>query len=56
MTFRTTLGEHLMMTSSANMFYIATDCKNTGNMKVAASNKSIKYISCFLNNGFLVSA
>ena len=28
MTFGLTLGEHLMMTASAKMFYIAIDYKN----------------------------
>ena len=47
------LGEHLTMTAS--MFHIAIDHKKKPNMRVAASNITIK-IQPFLNNGFLVSA
>ena len=56
MTFEATLGEQLTMIASTNIFYITID-KNT-NMKVAASNINtvLKYISCCLNSGFLVSA
>ena len=58
MTFGMILGEHLTMAASASMFYIAIDYKNKTNMKVATSNTNIKikYISCFLNSGFLVPA
>ena len=42
MTFGTTLGEHLTMTASANMFYIAIHNKNKANVKIAASNRNIK--------------
>ena len=28
MTFGATLGEHLVMAASVNMFYIRIDCKN----------------------------
>ena len=61
MTFEATLGEQLTMIASTNIFYIAIDYfgyyKNT-NMKVAASNINtvLKYTSCYLNSGFLVSA
>ena len=42
MTFGMTLVEHLTMTASASMFYIAIDYENEPNMKVAASNVNIK--------------
>lgn len=42
MTFRRVLGEHLMMASSTNMFYIANDYKKKTNIKVAASDINIK--------------
>ena len=42
MTFGMTLAEHLTMAASASMFYIAINCKNELNMKVAASNVTIK--------------
>ena len=42
MTLGMTLGEHLTVAASASMLYIATDCKNKTNMKVAASNINIK--------------
>ena len=42
MTFGMTLGEHLTMAASANMFYYATDYENELNMKVAGSNVNIK--------------
>lgn len=42
MTFRMSLGEHLKMVASADMFYIAIDYNNKINMKVAASNVNIK--------------
>ena len=37
-----TLGEHLTMTASTNMFYIGIDYKNKINMKAPASNINIK--------------
>ena len=43
------------MAASTSMFYFAIDYKNEPNMKVAASNVNIKYISCFLDSEFLVS-
>ena len=52
MTFGMTWAEHLTMVAFANMFCFATGCENELNMKVAASNVNMKYISCFLNNGF----
>ena len=56
MTFGMTLAEHLTMAASASMFYIAIDYENEPNMKVAASNVSIKIHHCFLNSEFLLSA
>ena len=47
MTFVATLGEHLTMATSANMFYIAIDYKNKTNMKVPASNINIKIHQLF---------
>ena len=41
MTFGTTLGKHLTLAASANMFYVAIAYKNK-NMKVVASNINIK--------------
>ena len=38
-----TLAEHLMMAASA-MFYIAINCGNELNMKLAASNVNIKIV------------
>ena len=38
MTLGMTLQEHLMMAAPDSMVYIAIDCKNKTNMKVAASN------------------
>ena len=52
MTFGMTWAEHLTMVAFANMFCFATGYENELNMKVAASNVNMKYISCFLNNGF----
>ena len=49
------LAEHLTIAASASMFYIETDYKNEPSMKVAATMQILKYISCFLNSGFLVS-
>ena len=40
--FERTLGEHVTMIASANMFYIAIGYKNKASMKVAASNTNIK--------------
>ena len=45
--FKTTLGEHLTITASTNMFYIAIDYKNKLNMKIAASNINIKIYQLF---------
>ena len=56
MTFGMTLAEHLAMAASASMFYIAIDYENEPNVKVAASNVSIKIHHCFLNSEFLLSA
>ena len=42
MTFGMTLAEHLAMAASASIIYIAIDYKNERNMKVAATNVSIK--------------
>ena len=47
MTFGITLGEHLTMAASANMFYYATDYENELNMKVAGSNVNIKIHQLF---------
>ena len=54
MTFGTTLGEHLAMAASANMFYIAIDDKDKTNMKVSEPViQTLRYISYFLNSGLL---
>ena len=42
MTFGMTLGERVKMTTSASLFYVATDYEIETNMKVAASNINIK--------------
>ena len=42
MTSGATLRKHLIMTASANMFYIAIDCKNKIYMEEAANNINIK--------------
>ena len=47
MTFGMTLAEHLTMTASASMFYIAIDYENEPNMKVATSNVNIKIHQLF---------
>ena len=47
MTFGMTLRKRIMMAASASIFYIAIDCKNKINMKVAASNISIKIHQLF---------
>ena len=47
MTFGATLGKHLMMAASANMFYVAIDFKNKTCMEVAASNINIKINQLF---------
>ena len=47
MTFGMTLAEHLMMTASASMFYIANDDKSESNMKVAANSINIKIHQLF---------
>ena len=43
------LGENLTMaaSTSSNMFFIAIDCKDKTNMKVAASNINIKISQLF---------
>ena len=50
-----TLREHLTMPASGSMFYVANDCKNKTNMKVAACNINIKIHQLFSNSGFLMS-
>ena len=50
MTFGMVLAEHLTMSASASMFYIAVHYKNK---TVAASKKILKYISCFLSKNLL---
>ena len=47
MTLRATLGEHLMKTASAKMFYIAIDYKNKTYMEEAARNIKIKMHQLF---------
>ena len=47
MTFGVTLGEHLMIANSADMFYITTAYKNKTYMEVAASNINIKIHQLF---------
>ena len=47
MAFGMALAEHLTMTASASMIYIAIDYKNEPNMKVAASNISNKIHQLF---------
>ena len=42
MTFEMTLREHLTISASASMFYIAINYKNKTNMKEAACNINIK--------------
>ena len=51
MTFGTTLRAQLTVASSANEFYIAIDYNN----KTEPVIQALKYISWFLNSGFLVS-
>ena len=41
-SFGRTLGEHLKMTASANVFYITIDFKAQTNIRVAATNINIK--------------
>ena len=53
MMFGTTLGEHLTMTISANMFYIAIDYENKTNMRVAANNINIKIHQLFFKQCIL---
>ena len=43
MTFGITLKKHIMMVTSASIFYIATDYQNKRNMRAAASNINIKH-------------
>ena len=52
MTFGTTLRE-CTMAASANMFYIAIGYKNKANMKVAASNITIKIRQMFFEQWIL---
>ena len=47
MTFGTTLRERHTMAASANMFCIAIGYKNKANIKVAASNITIKIHQLF---------
>ena len=49
MTFGTTLAEHLAMaaSTSGSLFYVTIDYKDVTNMKVAASNISIKIHQLF---------
>ena len=47
MTFGATLGEHLTIAASANMFYIAIDYKNKTYMKIEASNINIQIHQLF---------
>ena len=42
MIFGATLGKHLMIAASANMYYVATDYKNKTYMEVVATNINIK--------------
>ena len=42
MTFGVTLGRHLMMAASANIFYVAIDYKNKTYMEVAATSTNMK--------------
>ena len=56
MTFAVTLGKHLMMAASANMFHVAIGYMNKTYMEVAATNIDIKIHQLFLNSAFLVSA
>ena len=53
MAFGGTLGEHLMMAASANMFYIAIDYKSKVCLKVAASNINIKIHQLFFKQPIL---
>ena len=56
MTFAATLGKHLMVAASVNMFYVAIGCMNKKYMEIAATNINIKIHQLFLSSGFLVSA
>ena len=56
MTFGATLGKHLMMAASANIFYVATGYMNKTYMEETVTNINIKIHQLFLNSGFLVSA
>ena len=47
MTFLATLGEHLTIAASANIFYITVGYKNKLSMKVLASNINIKIHQLF---------
>ena len=49
MTFGMTFGEHLTMTASTSMFYIAIDYKKKTNMEVVESKRNIKIHQLFSN-------
>ena len=58
-TFGTTLGDHLTLAASPNMFYITIYYKNKTNMKVAATNTNIEGHQLFskrriLGGGFTI--
>ena len=53
MAFGMTLAEHLMKAASANMFYFAIYYENEPNMKVVASNVSIKIYQLFFKKWIL---
>ena len=47
MTFGVTLGRHLMMVASPNIFYVAIDYKNKTYMEVAATSINMKIHQLF---------
>ena len=47
MTFGATLGKQLMMATSANIFYVATDYKNKTYMEEVANNINFKIHQLF---------
>ena len=47
MSFGATLGEHLTMAASADLFYIPSDYNNKTDMKVSDSNINIKIHQLF---------
>ena len=53
MTFGVTLGKHLMMVPSANMFCITIDYRNKNYMKVGATNINIKMHQLFCKQQIL---